>query len=167
MANKFTKFYTCKGLTMNLQDWEKESGIPFGTIRARLRSGMCFAEAITTPLRNRVENNTYTVNGLTLPLSTWCQFMGVSKQSLDQAAKRRGETSLSALIKKVEASPHLFPHHLLTVKTKKGADVPDEPAIEAVEACKTTIAEHAELLATYEARIKELENELARLTHNV
>ena len=143
---------------MNLHEWEKESGIPFGTIRARLRSGMCFAEAITTPLRNRVENTTYMINGLTLPLSTWCQFMGISKQSLFQAAKRNGETSLSELIKKVEENPHLFPHHLLT---RKVSEVPDEQNTE------TTVAVHSKLLATYEARIKELEKEIARLTHNV
>lgn len=49
LNRRVTRWYTMDGKTMCLRDWAREYNMDYGTLRARLRSGMDFVSAIHKP----------------------------------------------------------------------------------------------------------------------
>jgi hypothetical protein len=114
-----TKLYAHNGRTMDIFAWAEESGIQHGTLYARIRAGMPFGEAITTPVGIKESNQVYSYKGLTLPISTWEKFIGCTRAGLEGSAGRRGITLQEEIIRRMEANPALFPAHLLEAPVVK------------------------------------------------
>lgn len=118
-SRECTSLYSHNGRTMDIYAWAEESGIQHGTLYARIRAGMPFGEAITTPVGIKESNQIYAYKGLTLPLSTWERFIGCTRPGLAGSAARRGLTLQEEIIRRMEDNPALFPAHLLEAPVVK------------------------------------------------
>ena len=74
------RFITHKGKTQSLALWSDESGIPYGTLQARLDSKWPVEKALTQPVRPLKRMITF--NGKTQMVSDWAKEIGIAANTL-------------------------------------------------------------------------------------
>lgn len=72
---------TWNGKSQTIAEWAKEAGLPPDILRHRLYRGMTFAEALTTPRRER-RYREYSFNGRTQSLKAWSDELGIEISTL-------------------------------------------------------------------------------------
>lgn len=76
------------GKKQTMMQWSRELGIPYSTLRNRLRKGWHPDKALTTPVRKgryRAKKILVVLHGEERPLSEWCEILGIGQ---DRARKR-------------------------------------------------------------------------------
>lgn len=77
--------YTHQGQTKTIAEWAEIKGISITTLRARLRTGMPLAEALTMPLNQRSHAvKLHTINGVSKTLQQWADDAGITYDALTQ-----------------------------------------------------------------------------------
>ena len=75
-AIRRVKLYRYNGKEMTLHEWAACVGIKYDTLKGRIRKGMTFAQAISTPVIV-YDSDGVEFNGETQKLSAWCKLYGL------------------------------------------------------------------------------------------
>ena len=80
------KTYTLYGYTTTLSKWARIAGLTPGTLAQRMKRGMSFEDAISTPLYrgNRGGHGKIEYNGESHTVREWSEIIGVSMQTIEK-----------------------------------------------------------------------------------
>lgn len=75
-----TRFETIDDVTMPFSYWCEKYNISPASVRARMKNGMPFKQALTEPLHQ--DHVMITLNGETKNISDWCKHFGISRRAV-------------------------------------------------------------------------------------
>lgn len=75
-----TRFETIDNVTMPFSYWCEKYNISPASVRARMKNGMPFKQALTEPLHK--DHVMITLNGETKNISDWCKHFGISRRAV-------------------------------------------------------------------------------------
>lgn len=104
-------YITHAGKTKTQSEWARTYGIDLATLRARLKRGMTFSEAVETPVDKQYANRQrlITYQGRTQRLAAWCREYGIQHTVVVKRI-RRGWSIHDALTKPVRPNGHVSAH---------------------------------------------------------